>query len=220
MGRGKGCSTYCLTLLIIISLRKLIGFLEETTLSPDKIKVLCSDTAFITYPFTKQLNLSKINLLNLNLNIPYVVEPFTSHAALIGKTVPLQLSLINQFLYEEDMSIEKSLILFNIDDWDVLLPWTSPYFTMHFKDYGIEVIRNSKIVGQDNIWLNFMIKSRMIINKKYIIEIITDESTLSLENSLFIHSENKFKNIDLKEQMRTVKLYGKANLLQIILLNF
>ncbi|MCU5754276.1 hypothetical protein OBG91_13600 [Lactococcus lactis] len=74
-----------------------------------KIKILCSDTAFITYPFVKQLNLSKINLLNLNLNIPHVVDPFTSHAALIGKTVPFQLSLINQFLYEEDISIEKVL---------------------------------------------------------------------------------------------------------------
>lgn len=189
---------------------KINRLLEETTLSPDKIKVLCSDTAFITYPFVKQLNLSKINLLNLNLTIPHVVDPFTSHAALIGKTVPLQLSLINQFLYEEDISIEKSLILFNVDDWDVLLPWTSPYFTMHFKDYGIEVIRNSKLLGKDNIWLNFMIKSRMIFNKKYTIEIITDESTLSLENSLFIHSENKYKNIDLKRTNENGEVVWKS----------
>lgn len=81
---------------------------------------------------------------------------------------------------------------------------------MHFKDYGIEVIRNSKLLGKDNIWLNFMIKSRMIINKKYTIEIITDDSTLSLENSLFIHSENEYKNIDLKRTNENGEVVWKS----------
>lgn len=96
---------------------KINQLLAQTTLKAEDIKILSSDAAFITYPYIKQLDLAKLTLINLNLKNPWATDLFTSHALVIGKTVPLQLSLINNFLYESDIEIEKLPISFALEDW-------------------------------------------------------------------------------------------------------
>jgi len=73
----------------------------------ENIKILCSSNVPATFQYIENWNVQndKVQFQNLHLNISSNVSDAQKHLALIRKTVPLQLSIINQFLY--DMDIEK-----------------------------------------------------------------------------------------------------------------
>lgn len=173
---------------------KINQLLAQTTLKAEDIKILSSDAAFITYPYIKQLDLAKLTLINLNLKNPWATDLFTSHALVIGKTVPLQLSLINNFLYESDIEIEKLPISFALEDWDVLLPWSSPYFDLHYKNDGLLISRNSQPLKEDNRWLNFLLKHPLEKGKDYQIDIYATDSSEQPNFPFFLHEDGKMQD--------------------------
>lgn len=173
---------------------KINQLLVQTTLKPEDIKILSSDAAFITYPYIKQLDLAKLTILNINLKNPWATDLFTSHALVIGKTVPLQLSLINNFLYESDIEIEKLPISFALEDWDVLLPWSSPYLDLHYKNDGLLISRNSQPLKKDNRWLNFLLKQPLEKGKDYQIDIYATDSSEQTNFPFFLHEDGKMQD--------------------------
>lgn len=173
---------------------KINQLLVQTTLKPEDIKILSSDAAFITYHYIKQLDLAKLTILNINLKNPWATDLFTSHALVIGKTVPLQLSLINNFLYESDIEIEKLPISFALEDWDVLLPWSSPYLDLHYKNDGLLISRNSQPLKKDNHWLNFLLKQPLEKGKDYQIDIYATDSSEQTNFPFFLHEDGKMQD--------------------------
>lgn len=177
---------------------KINRLLEKTTLSANELKILSSDSAFITYPYIKQLNMSKVTLINIQLSNPRTSDFFATHAQIIGKSVPLQLSLINDFLYEKDIVVENGVIKFDPKEWDMLLPWSNPYFDLHYRDEGLKIVRNDKEVSDGQNWLNSMISVKLEDKKKYTIEIDTmEEIQENIRQSLYFHDMDMFERLNL-----------------------
>lgn len=173
---------------------KINQLLAQTTLKAEDIKILSSDAAFITYPYIKQLDLAKLTLLNLNLKNPWATDLFTSHALVIGKTIPLQLSLINNFLYGFDIETETSTLNFVLESWDVLLPWNSPYFDLHYKNDGLLISRNFQPLQEDNRWLNFLLKQPLEKGKDYQIDIYANAAPEQTNFPFFLHEDGKMQD--------------------------
>ncbi|AGV72865.1 XcbB/CpsF family capsular polysaccharide biosynthesis protein [Lactococcus cremoris] len=179
---------------------KINQLLAQTTLKSEDIKILSSDAAFITYPYINQLTLDKLTLLNLNLRNPYMTDMFLSHAIVIGKTVPLQLALINQLLYNVDLQVQTKSISFPEEGWDVLLPWSSSYFDLHLKSSSLQIDRNQNVTKNDNPWLNFMLTQSLEKGRNYVITLITDATDIFEKNNLFFHTDNYFEEATLQDK--------------------
>ena len=86
---------------------KFDAVIAQSQQQKENVKIICSSNVPATFQYIKNWKVSKdkVEFLNINLNLSKEHDDTYNHGMLIRKTVPLQLSIINQFLY--DMDIEK-----------------------------------------------------------------------------------------------------------------
>lgn len=186
-------------------------FAKRSSLNYGDIQILSSEQIVITYPYFRDLDLTRISLINLNINI-LSTQPFALHGLFIQKTVPYQLSLINMLLYRNDSRIEIELddqiakMAKFPEQWSVYLPPKNPYFTIKKND-TLKIIRNNLIPdGNSASWLAFFLKNGpLLTGKKYVLEIKTKNLYANFE--VFMFGDSRVQKIPKKDPIKLRDYY-------------
>jgi hypothetical protein len=80
-------------------LEKLSAALSQTSSEAKQLQIICSENSSAVFPEILKLDLSKVRLSNLKMAL-HKGNPIGNHGQLFAKTFPLQIALLNNFLYK------------------------------------------------------------------------------------------------------------------------
>lgn len=127
---------------------RLNEYAAKTSADRDDIVILTHHDSTITFPYINTLDKKHFKILDLDydLSVLKLTNPKAVHGFLIAKSVPVQLSIINQFLLSSNL-IELANHQesdYYLEEFDSALPVVSSYFHHRYREHFIEIYRNDK----------------------------------------------------------------------------
>ncbi|MDR2977330.1 MAG: XcbB/CpsF family capsular polysaccharide biosynthesis protein [Streptococcaceae bacterium] len=177
------------------------GLLLNSTLSPDKIKVLSSDSLLGNYPFLVQLDVRKFTLLNLDYKMFVDYNGDRSHGVFVTGNFPLALQYLNEFLYAPDIkAVTEQIPDLYLDsrDWDARPIKLSRAYTFQYESDGLKILRSAY---EAETSLLFHFKAVLDIGRKYHLEIISDQDLGHL--CLVSNAKAEREDLELEEGQAT-----------------
>lgn len=151
---------------------KLNEYAKNTKADKADIIILTHHDSTIAFPYINQLDKHHVTILDLSydLSVLKLTSPKAIHGFLIAKSVPLQLSIMNQLLLSSSVN-EISTHLesdYYAEDFDSNRPIVSSFFNHRYREHFIEIYRNDKLATQGE-WagVEFRLKEILSIGQRY-----------------------------------------------------